>query len=50
MRVSVLATERAFSVQQPARAGGRLPGRLSGRQPARAHASNEIPCVHPVRS
>ena len=37
-------------VQQPARAGGRLPGRLPGRQPARAHASNEIPRAHPVRS
>ena len=33
-------------VQQPARACGRLPGR----QPARAHASNEIPREHPVRS
>ena len=37
-------------VQKPARAGGRLPGRLPGRQPARAHASNEIPRAHPLRS
>ena len=37
-------------VQQPARGGGRLSGRLPGRHPARAHSSNEIPRVHPVRS
>ena len=37
-------------VQQPAPARSWLPGRLPGRQPARAHASNRNRRAHPARS
>ena len=37
-------------IQQPAPARGWMPGRLPGRQPARAHASNKNRRAHPARS
>ena len=37
-------------VQQPARARNQQSGRLPGRHPMRAHASNKNRCAHPAKS